>query len=104
MAVEVKGLAGWLCKYSIYLSKPTFFSSLYSGFGSQMANTPMVIMWMNSDGSATLSQRKAPTEVMPTVDPSPPRTASMATNLNVVRNFFGYVYYLSKTKVNNFIL
>ncbi|KAI0630134.1 hypothetical protein C8Q77DRAFT_244220 [Trametes polyzona] len=47
------------------------------GFGSQMANTPMVIMWPNSDGSITLSQRKAPSEVMPTVDSSPPRTATL---------------------------
>ncbi|KIP02587.1 hypothetical protein PHLGIDRAFT_95856 [Phlebiopsis gigantea 11061_1 CR5-6] len=46
------------------------------GFGSQMANTPMVIMWPNSDGTITLSQRKAPQEVMPTLDASPPRTAT----------------------------
>ncbi|KAI0369695.1 hypothetical protein BV20DRAFT_1053069 [Pilatotrama ljubarskyi] len=46
------------------------------GFGSFMANTPMVIMWPNSDGSMTLSQRMAPGEVMPTVDPSPPRVAT----------------------------
>ncbi|KAI0708955.1 hypothetical protein C8T65DRAFT_204648 [Cerioporus squamosus] len=46
------------------------------GFGTQMANTPMVIMWPNSDGTLTISQRKAPGEVMPTVDASPPRVAS----------------------------
>ncbi|KAI0644677.1 hypothetical protein C8Q79DRAFT_1011697 [Trametes meyenii] len=46
------------------------------GFGSVMTNTPMVIMWPNSDGSITLSQRKAPGETMPTVDASPPRTAT----------------------------
>ncbi|KAI8992904.1 hypothetical protein BD414DRAFT_412963 [Trametes punicea] len=46
------------------------------GFGSTMANTPMVIMWPNSDGSITLSQRKAPAEVMPTVDANPPRVAT----------------------------
>ncbi|KAI0661383.1 CBD9-like protein [Cubamyces menziesii] len=46
------------------------------GFGSTMANTPMVIMWPNSDGSITLSQRTAPGEVMPTVDSNPPRVAS----------------------------
>lgn len=44
-----------------------------------MANTPMVIMWSNSDGTMTLSQRKAPQEVMPTVDPSPPRVATANT-------------------------
>ncbi|KAJ7120690.1 hypothetical protein C8R43DRAFT_900556 [Mycena crocata] len=42
------------------------------GFGSQMANTPMVIIWGNSDGSVTLSQRQAPAEQMPTLVPNPP--------------------------------
>ncbi|KAI9061725.1 CBD9-like protein [Trametes sanguinea] len=46
------------------------------GFGSTMANTPMVIMWPNSDGSITLSQRMAPQEVMPTVVANPPRVAT----------------------------
>ncbi|KAF4621244.1 hypothetical protein D9613_000655 [Agrocybe pediades] len=45
------------------------------GFGSQMTGSPMVIMWINSDNHITISQRKAPAEVMPTVDPNPPRTA-----------------------------
>ena len=48
----------------------------HRGFGSTMANTPMVIMWHNSDGSFTLSQRTAPGEVMPTVDSNPPRVAT----------------------------
>ena len=56
----------------------------YRGFGSQMPNTPMVIMWMNNDGTATISQRQARAEVMPTVDSNPPRTATLATNLLVV--------------------
>ncbi|KAJ4479088.1 hypothetical protein J3R30DRAFT_3288932 [Lentinula aciculospora] len=46
------------------------------GFGSQMANSPIVILWSNSDGSITLSQRQAPSEVMPTVVTNPPRTTS----------------------------
>lgn len=54
------------------------------GFGTQMANTPMVIMWMNSDGTVTLSQRKAPSEVMPTVDSNPARTASLDNELSVL--------------------
>ncbi|THH26653.1 hypothetical protein EUX98_g7532 [Antrodiella citrinella] len=52
------------------------------GFGQTMANTPMVIMWPNSDGTITLSQRKAPQEVMPTVDPSPPRVATIQPSLS----------------------
>ena len=42
-----------------------------------MANSPMVIMWSNSDGSITLSQRQAPSEVMPTVVSNPSRVASL---------------------------
>ncbi|CAL1705877.1 unnamed protein product [Somion occarium] len=52
------------------------------GFGAQMANTPMVIMWSNSDGSITLSQRKAPAEIMPTVDSNPPRKATAEPSLS----------------------
>ncbi|PSS35565.1 hypothetical protein PHLCEN_2v1476 [Hermanssonia centrifuga] len=52
------------------------------GFGSQMANTPMVIMWPNTDGTVTLSQRKAPAEVMPTVDSNPPRIATLESSLS----------------------
>jgi len=54
------------------------------GFGTQMANTPMVIMWMNSDGTITLSQRQASAEVMPTVVSNPPRTASLDNALSVL--------------------
>ncbi|GAW07028.1 CBD9-like protein [Lentinula edodes] len=50
------------------------------GFGSHMANSPMVILWSNSDGLVTLSQRQAPAEVMPTVVSSPPRTATLLMN------------------------
>lgn len=48
-----------------------------------MANTPMVIMWINNN-QVILSQRKAPTEEMPTVDANPPRTATLAPSLSVV--------------------
>jgi hypothetical protein len=54
------------------------------GFGSRMANTPMVIMWINRDGTVTLSQRKASSEIMPTVDSNPPRRASFSTALSVL--------------------
>ena len=47
-----------------------------------MANSPMVIMWPNSDGTITLSQRQAPAEVMPTVVASPPRTATAQPSLS----------------------
>ena len=41
-----------------------------------MSNTPMVIMWENSDNTVTLSQRMAPTEEEPTVQSNPPRIAT----------------------------
>ncbi|KAJ7213029.1 hypothetical protein GGX14DRAFT_446093 [Mycena pura] len=62
------------------------------GFGSTMANTPMVIMWANSDGSFTISQRKAPFEVMPTVDPNPPRLATLSTTLSTSSGNSAFVY------------
>lgn len=49
-----------------------------------MANTPMVIMWPNNDGNITLSQRQAPSEVMPTVASDPPRTATLEQSLSSV--------------------
>lgn len=49
-----------------------------------MVNTPMVIMWANSDGSITLSQRLAVQHVMPTVDDNPPRLASLQQYLTSV--------------------
>ncbi|CAA7263184.1 unnamed protein product [Cyclocybe aegerita] len=54
------------------------------GFGSQMANTPMVIMWLNSDGTVALSQRSATRLVMPTVDSDPPRIASFSSGASVL--------------------
>ncbi|PIL36271.1 hypothetical protein GSI_01933 [Ganoderma sinense ZZ0214-1] len=50
------------------------------GFGQTMANSPMVIMWSNSNGSITLSQRQSSSEVMPTVVSSPPRVATLDTS------------------------
>ncbi|KDR75941.1 hypothetical protein GALMADRAFT_516288 [Galerina marginata CBS 339.88] len=54
------------------------------GFGNQMSNTPMVIMWINSDSSVTLSQRSAPTEAMPTVVQNPPRIAVKSLDLSII--------------------
>jgi len=64
-----------------------------------MANSPMVIMWSNSDDSITLSQRMASSEVMPTVVADPPRVANLSTSLSSVRpsrviqqcNFFFHI-------------
>ncbi|EJD05915.1 uncharacterized protein FOMMEDRAFT_104262 [Fomitiporia mediterranea MF3/22] len=47
------------------------------GFGMQMADAKMVIMWPNFDGSVSLSQRTATGEVEPNPDPNPPRIATI---------------------------
>lgn len=44
----------------------------------------MVIMWPNSDGSVTLSQRQATGEVMPQVVSNPPRVATLQQSLSSV--------------------
>jgi hypothetical protein len=47
------------------------------GFGTLMTNAAMVIMWPNSDGSITLSQRRASAYALPAVDRNPPRIATV---------------------------
>nr|XP_018262482.1 uncharacterized protein I303_05499 [Kwoniella dejecticola CBS 10117]OBR84640.1 hypothetical protein I303_05499 [Kwoniella dejecticola CBS 10117] len=56
------------------------FGWIAIGFGNSMINSPMVIAWPNSDGSITLSQRKANNHVTPAVDSNPPRKASLLTS------------------------
>ena len=66
----------------------------------------MVIMWTNSDGSITLSQRSAPREVMPTVESNPPFTASIDPSLSSVSGAnpkFTYTIPLNSTGVQNII-
>ncbi|KAF8143353.1 hypothetical protein K438DRAFT_1783852 [Mycena galopus ATCC 62051] len=57
-----------------------------------MANTPMVIMWGNSDGTVTLSQRQAAAEIMPTVVANPPRIATLSDTLSTTSGNSAYVY------------
>lgn len=49
-----------------------------------MTGSPMVIMWPNADGTITVSQRQAPSEVMPTPVANPPRVATVATSLSTL--------------------
>ncbi|OJT06970.1 hypothetical protein TRAPUB_2171 [Trametes pubescens] len=73
----ISGLVnGSTVQYVLQSKGTTNMGWMAMGFGSFMSNTPMVIMWPNSDGTMTLSQRKAPSEVMPTVDSNPPRVAT----------------------------
>jgi len=57
-----------------------------------MGDSAMVIMWpaRGADGSyvsVTLSQRKAPYEIMPTLDPDPPFNATLELSETSVRSF-----------------
>ena len=56
----------------------------FRGYGRQMSGTPMVILWINSGGSVTVSQRTAPAEIMPTLDSNPPRNATQLPDLTRV--------------------
>ncbi|KAF8973311.1 hypothetical protein BDZ97DRAFT_1780761 [Flammula alnicola] len=57
-------------------SRSSFLIFFNRGFGTSMANSPMVIMWINS-GNIILSQRSATGQVMPTVASNPPRAATV---------------------------
>lgn len=73
---------GSTAQYTLQTLGKNNFGFMAMGFGETMADTPMVIMWANTDGSITLSQRHAPSEVMPTVDPNPPRLATSQASLS----------------------
>jgi hypothetical protein len=58
-----------------------------SGFGRQMINTPMVILWPNGDGTITVSQRQASGHTMPQVVDAPPRLANVSMASSSVSNY-----------------
>ncbi|KAF5374583.1 hypothetical protein D9757_010155 [Collybiopsis confluens] len=62
------------------------------GFGTSMIDTPMVVMWPNSDGSITLSQRMAASYSMPVVVPDPPRMATISKELSTSAGNGRYVF------------
>ncbi|KAH9023570.1 hypothetical protein EDB83DRAFT_2527304 [Lactarius deliciosus] len=78
---------GWMAMYVIHATYSPKNSAgadgLRSGFGRNMADSPMVIVWPSHDAdgaldSVTLSQRKSPYETMPTPDPKPPFAAKLS--------------------------
>jgi hypothetical protein len=69
-------------EYALQSTGSSTLGWMAMGFGDIMANSPMVIMWPNSDSSITLSQRSASGEVMPTVVSNPPRVATVSTALS----------------------
>ncbi|KDQ55718.1 hypothetical protein JAAARDRAFT_133415 [Jaapia argillacea MUCL 33604] len=52
------------------------------GFGTEMSNSAMVIMWANSNGNITLSQRSVGGHDEPQVVSNPPRVAALTTDLS----------------------
>jgi hypothetical protein len=63
---------------------------LRSGFGHNMGDSPMVVVWPSRglNGTydfVTLSQRKAPYETMPTPDPNPPFAVQLVPSNTTVR-------------------
>jgi hypothetical protein len=75
---------GWACELMVESWVADVCDNSSRGFGQWMANSPMVIMWANADGTVTLSQRTAPREVMPTLDPNPSRVATLSNTLTSV--------------------
>lgn len=62
------------------------------GFGSQMSGSPMVILWSNSDGTITLSQRQASGHNMPTVVSNPARVATLEDSLSSTSGDIKYAF------------
>ena len=61
----------------------------YSGFGTSMNdNTPVVVMWPNGNGTATLSQRLATGHVEPHIDSNPAREATISKHRDIVGVYF----------------
>lgn len=57
-----------------------------------MTGSNIVVMWPNSDGTITLSQRKATGHALPPVDPNPPRIATLQQSASDVRSSPFYSY------------
>jgi len=71
------------------------------GFGRNMADSPMVIVWPSRDANGiyndvTLSQRKAPYETMPKLDPNPPFVADLALTHTTVTDGFVQIAFTRK--------
>jgi hypothetical protein len=82
--------AGWPCALPCVCNPWLVLTRLRrSGFGRNMADSPMVIVWPSRDADGRfdvmLSQRKAPYETMPKPDPNPPFVADLALTHTTVR-------------------
>ncbi|PPR08032.1 hypothetical protein CVT24_010873 [Panaeolus cyanescens] len=71
-----KRLDGYVSRWTFWITITTL-TTLRSGWGEQMINTHSVIMWKNTDGSISLSQRYARGYRQPEVVADPPRIAKL---------------------------
>lgn len=83
---------GWMAMYVIHATLSLSrlgADGLRSGFGRNMGDSPMVVVWPSRDANGafdvTLSQRKAPYETMPKPDRKPPFVANLALSHTTVR-------------------
>ncbi|KAF8634356.1 hypothetical protein AX15_000967 [Amanita polypyramis BW_CC] len=67
--------------YEMQVNDPVGWVGL--GFGQQMPNTHMVILWSNEDGTVTLSQRYAVGHIEPKSENTPPWPATLVKPLTV---------------------
>jgi hypothetical protein len=74
---------GSTVQYTLQSTGSATLGWMAMGFGKEMVNSPMVIMWPNDDSTITLSQRSATSEAMPTVDSNPPRVATLSQTLSI---------------------
>ncbi|GJJ11392.1 hypothetical protein Clacol_005625 [Clathrus columnatus] len=72
----------FLSLYELQSTDVLPFGWMAIGFGTQMHGPPMVIMWGNSDGTITLSQRQAPPGSAPIPVASPPKVATAVPQLS----------------------
>ena len=60
-------------------------TSVLRGWGRSMSGTQMVVVWPNSDGTITLSQRIGTGHVLPSVDSNPSSVATLQQSASNVR-------------------
>ncbi len=79
-----KPLDGWECRSPVLSLYYPHLIDISRGFGNQMSNSPMIIMWSNSDGTITVSQREASGHSTPQVVSNPDRVATLAESASTV--------------------
>ncbi|KAF9789870.1 CBD9-like protein [Thelephora terrestris] len=74
------------------------------GWGRQMSGTEMVVVWPNSDGTFTLSQRTGTGHVLPTVDSNPSPVATKQDSVTGSSPSFVFTVPVSGTLGSEYII